>query len=226
MRALLLPGLAATLGCTVVTPPGWPVESDAEPSEVLSATPGVMYGFAPTSWDLPDGRQVAVEVDRCVVGSGVTRALTDVEFAVVFGDSSAPGIRCRTNPAGDGIPQTRFGCWTEGDSGASGRFWLAPGAACEHGTVETSTRSECWSGELTSPDGPVALVHGYLENTGSPVGYLSWVSPQGPLLAADIVTDQQIRLFDLAGNLPAPAHDRLLLYTVALSFWEHATQTD
>ncbi|MBN1771809.1 MAG: hypothetical protein JXB32_11140 [Deltaproteobacteria bacterium] len=225
MRIALLPCLVATLGCTVVTPPGWPVEPDAEP-QVLAATPWVMYGFAPTSWDLPDGRQIGIEVDRCVVGTGLARALTDVEFSVAFRDSPAPGIRCRTDPTGEGVPETRFGCWTEGDAGGSSRFWLAPGGGCAYGAIETATRPHCWNGEFTGPDGPISLVHGYLEDTGSPVGYLSWVGPPGPVIAADIVIDQQIRIHDLVGDLPAASRDRLLLHTVALSFWEHATHSD
>ncbi len=225
MRTPLLLSLVPILGCTVVTPPGWPVEPHAEP-QVVTATPWVMYGFAPTSWDLPDGRQIAVEVDRCAVGTGLARSWTDVEFSVAFRDSPGPGIRCRTDPNGDGVPETRFGCWTEGDAGASSRFWLAPGAGCEYGAVETSTRPHCWNGELTGTDGPVSLVHGYIEDTGSPVGYLSWVGPPGPLIATDIVTDQQIRIYDLADDLPAAVRDRLLLHTVALSFWEHATDSD
>ncbi|PCC73912.1 hypothetical protein SAMN02745121_06168 [Nannocystis exedens] len=41
------------LACAVTYPTGWPAPS--QPSQVLQATRGVMYGAAPRSWGLPDG---------------------------------------------------------------------------------------------------------------------------------------------------------------------------
>jgi len=196
---------------------------------VIGATPWVMYGFAPVSWDLPDGRVILIEVERCAIVSGMGLYTADIDFSAAFRDAPGERIRCRTDPTGPGVPETRFGCWTEGDAASPLQFWIAPGEDCpaRHVPVaRTLTTPSCWNGELTTEGGPIALVHGYLKSTGSPVGYVSWVSQSGALLAADIVVDQRILVYDVGAELPDDLRQRLLLLTVALSWWEHASQPD
>jgi hypothetical protein len=69
----------------------------------------------------------------------------------------------------------------------------------------------------------IELHHGYLESTGSPVGYVSWVAADGtPLVAADIVRELQIELYEVQRQ-PKQMKRMLALATVALHWWEHAS---
>lgn len=222
-RPLLLVALVALTSCTVVPPPGWP--ADAEPSSVITATPGVMYGFAPLSWDLPDGRVARVDVDRCRVGNGMGGRAVDMRFDIMVRGEPSSRIQCQTDPMGPSVPETRFGCWTTETSTPRINFWMAPEMECDASQRQTLTRPSCWDGEVRSHDGRIALVHGYLESAGAPVGRVSWVSDRGPLLAADIVVDQQVRLYDLDAEMSPELRDRLLLFTIALSWWEHAASS-
>ena len=224
MKVLALLSLVGACGCAVSHPPGWPERR--EPPVVVAATPWVMYGFAPLSWDLPDGRVIHVEVERCSVGSTLGGRSVDIDFSAAFRGQPDRRIRCRTDPRGEGVPETRFGCWSEGETGTPVALWMAPELECSGSDHGTLTRASCWDGQGSRGEEPISLVHGLLESTGSPVGYVSWVSRQGPLLAANIVVDQQVRLYDVGAELSPDLRDRLVLLTVALSWWEHASRSD
>ena len=66
----------------------------------------------------------------------------------------------------------------------------------------------------------------YVESTGAPVGQVSWISDANELmLAADIVTEMQVRVYAPDRDLPAEDQRRLMLLTVAVSWWQHATRS-
>lgn len=184
-----------------------------------------MYGAAPTSWDLPSGETILIAVDRASVTSGFGLYHAEIAFT-----ASLPGeqIRCESEPAGPNVPRTRFGCWSTGPGTDDLSFWLAPGEDCparNASHVSTLTTPSCWNGELTVNGARASLQHGYVESTGAPVGYVSWVSASNELLlAADIVTEMQVRLYEPPKELPAQVKRRLILLTVALSWWEHAAR--
>ncbi len=213
-------------GCAVTYPSGW--TRRAAPPELLKATPGVMYGDAPLSWDTAAGERILVEVQDASVASGLGHSASSFRFDVAFRGASQERILCGTQPAGPDVPETRFGCWSPESERELLRFWLAPNLGCPLGSpAQTLTTRECWNGELSLDGEQVQLRHGHLESTGSPVGYLSWVGErQQLLLAADIVREMQVELFDAspAEGVPATLRRRLVLLTVALAYWEHASK--
>ena len=224
MRTLVPILCTPLLACAVVHPPGW--EARKDPPMLISATPWKMYGFAPVSWDLPDGRTIEIDVAECSVTSGMGLYSANIAFSAAIANAPGGEIRCTTDPAGPGVPNTRFGCWTDGDAAEAMKFWLAPDEDCPAQNVsvtKTLTTPRCWNGELTYGDESIALVHGYLESTESPVGYVSWVSDKEPLLAADIVVDSRVLVHDVGADLPDELRQQLILLTVALSWWEHAS---
>lgn len=212
----------ALSACTVVKPPGWPVP---EPEPVLiEATPWRPYGFAPTSWDLPGGERIAIDVKDLRQTSTFGDQRLQADFAVSLGGER---VRCATEPAGADVPETRFGCWSADRKDVS--FWLAPGAGCSgRPRIETLGSSRCWNGEATVRGQRVLLDHAFLAQTGSPVGYVTWRAGDGGrlLLAADIVPELTTRLYLPERPVPPEIHRRLVLLTVALSFWEHAQSSD
>jgi hypothetical protein len=219
--------LLGLCSCAVVHPPGW--EARAVPPTVIGATPGVMYGFAPMSWDLPDGRRIEIDVAECKVTSGIGSYSADIAFSAAFTDDSGDRIRCETAPVGPGVPRTRFGCWNEGDSTEALTFWLAPDEDCparNAAVATTLTNQRCWNGELSHGGETYSLVHGYLAKTESPVGFVSWVAGEEPLLVADIVVDSRVVVHEVDAALPDELRRRLVLLTVALSWWEHASRPD
>jgi hypothetical protein len=224
MRAIFLVVLTS---CAVSYPAGW--EGRAPSPEVVTATPGVMYGQAPRRWDVAGGDKIEVDVRAAAVTSGAGLYREDIRFAIAY--ASAPGGRlvCETEPAGPDFPETRFGCWSESTASEPVRFWMAPDTGCravDSAALDTLTTPGCWRGELTVRGQRIQLRHGYLQATGSPVGYISWVDDRdGVLLAADIVREMSVRLFDPSAARPVSAELRrsLVLLTVALSWWEHAT---
>jgi hypothetical protein len=224
---LALPlALALPLGaCVVNHPEGWP--SDKRNTVVIRATPGHMYGFAPTSWDVPGGGTIRIELARAYVASAAGAYRADIAFTAAL-DGEA--IHCETDPKGAHVPRTRFGCWST--SGGKDRiaFWMNPGAACaadSRSYFSMMTTPGCWRGVATLGDRHVLLEHGYEEATDARVGYISWTAPGDRLLlAADIVTDMQVRLYLPAQAIPPRLQRRLMLLTVALSWWEHASEPD
>ncbi len=221
---LAFPFLASA--CTVIRPPGWPA-GDEQPTTVVQATPGVMYGVAPWSWDVTGGERIRIDVDEASVTSGFGMYHAEIAFTATLGQDQ---IRCESEPSGANVPKTRFGCWSTGSGAEALTFWLAPGEDCpaRHvAHVSTLTTPRCWNGALTMGEQQTTLRHGYLESTGSPVGYVSWLSAAGEvLIAADIVTEMQVRFYEPKKELPAQVKRRLILVTVALSWWEHASRPD
>ncbi len=212
----------ALLGCSVKNPPGWP-EGKAT-GEVISASRGVMYSLAPRRYDLADGQEIRVDLANYAIASGWGKAAAEVQFTTTYVDDPDPGLDCVTEPTGPGVPETRFSCWSRADPEAL-RFWLAPGVGCHlREAIQTTTRSECWQGEAMVQGKRILLRRGHLRRLGWPVGNISWVDEhEQALLVADIVREQQFHLY--AGPIaPAPEMRRaLVLLTVALAWYEHAT---
>lgn len=217
--------LLTSSACATVEPTGWHLRKQ-EPI-VISPTPGRMFGVAPLSWDLPSGEQIQVAVDRARVVSGMGFYRSDIAFTASVGDDA---IRCESEPAGPEVPPTRFGCWSVGTSGNRIAFWIAPTRNCppkDVAYIKTATTPDCWHGELELNGERASLRHGYLKSTKSPVGYITWVTKADELLlAANIVSDLQVRLFEPQQAIAADTMRQLTLLTVALSWWEHASSPD
>jgi hypothetical protein len=219
--------LVTLTGCAVSYPAGW--AGRARTPEVVAATPGVMYGRAPLRWDVAGGDRIHIDVRDAAVASGMGLYRQEIRFTATYASAPDARIVCETEPSGPGVPRTRFGCWSEAGGGEPIRFWMAPGADCQMrdgAVVDTLTTPECWHGELAVPGEQIRLRHGHLQSTGSPVGYVSWVDDGGGmLLAADIVSEMRVELFDPQPARPVAAalRRRLVLLTVALSWWEHAS---
>jgi len=216
--------LALTLllsgGCSVVYPTAWNARTTS--AENVDAMPWMMRASSPTTWDFQGG-QIQLRSARHERLSGMGLYRLDLEFDVLLGRLA---VTCRTEPTGPDVPITRFGCWA-----ATGneplRFWIAPGADCPSrnaGAVQTQTSPTCWDGELTLEGEVVRLSSGYLEPSGTPVGYITWVSDEGELLlAANIVAEQRIQVFDGPSPVSARLRRALLSITVALHHWRHAS---
>lgn len=221
--ALRIASLSLALSaCTIVRPPGWPT-TERKPV-ILEATPFRPYGFAPTSWDLPTGERITIDVQELELTSGIGDQRLEARFSVSLGDER---VRCASDPSGDGVPETRFGCWSADRQDLS--FWLAPGVGCSgRPHAETLTSARCWDGEATVLGQRVLLSHGSLAQTDSPVGYVTWrAADRGTLLlAADIVSELSTALYLPDRPVPSEVHRKLVLLTVALSFWEHAQASD
>lgn len=222
LPALSLLGLL--LACSVKHPPGWP-EGQA-PGEVISAARGGMYSLAPRRWDLADGRQIRVDLAKFSIVSLWGKAAAEVQFTAAYVDDPDPGLDCATEPTGPGVPETRFGCWSRAEPQVL-RFWLAPGVDCRlQQPIRVNKRPECWQGELMIQGQRFRLRQGQLRRLGWPIGHIAWVDErEQALLAADIVREQQFRLY--AGPIaPTPELRRaLVLLTVALAWYEHATSS-
>lgn len=210
---------AATLtGCAVKRPPGYPQDDDR--GWTARAAPGKMFGMAPTSWDLPDGRRATIDVARARVSSGVGSYEADFAFAARL-DGKA--IRCSTSPP-KLKHETRFGCWS---TGHTLEFAIGPDLRCPAGGAAyrtTLTSPACWQGALVIGGKRFELRHGTLESSGAPVGYISWLDARGStLICANTVTDMQVRVVAESSRMPKDLRDTLVLLTIALSYWEHAS---
>lgn len=229
----LLPRVAAAAlvvagGCSVTYPKGWQTLHPS--SDVIQATRWKMYGVAPTSWDLPDGGQVRIDLKKYLLtpSRGATTAQPELIFTAAYPDHPELRVHCQTEPSGPPAPESRFGCWSDADNGQSLQFWLAPGKDCVAWDIpRILTRPECWQGELTVDEHRIALQRGYVTRSGAPVDYIGWLDSEGEvLLGACFVLESQIRLYE--PQTPAALSDRLrkqlILMTVALSYWSHASQ--
>ncbi|MEQ9080909.1 MAG: hypothetical protein RLP09_44005 [Sandaracinaceae bacterium] len=216
--ALLLTG-----GCSVAYPTQW--NARATSAENVDATPWVVYANTPTSWESRDG-QIQLRSTRHERLSGMGLYRLDLEFEVELVGPSGRIITCRTEPTGPDVPSSRFGCWS-GPEGERLRLWIAPGEDCpsrDAGVMRTQTSPACWNGELTFEGDVIRLSSGHLESTGSPVGYITWVSDEGELLlAANIVAEQRIQVFGGPSPVPDRLRRALLPLTVALHHWRHAS---
>lgn len=225
MRRPPLALLLALAACSVRHPPGWP-EGQA-PSEQVTATPWVPTGSAPLRWDLGRGGQIDIDVERRAVLSGGGAYQSEIRFAAAYRDGEGSPLVCATEPAGPGVPRTRFGCWSQGDPAAL-RFWLAPGVDCparHAGTARTLTTPACWDGELEAQGRRLTLRHAHLRRVGAPIGRVAWLDEAGhALLAADIVREARFDLFDVDPPVPPELRRDLVLVTVALAWWEHAAE--
>jgi len=215
---------AASQGCTLIEPAGWPQERRPTPTRKIAATPGVMYGYVPLSWDLENGRTVAIDVDELRLPPLARTA--DVAFSVAYVDDPARRLDCSSElaPPEDGW----FRCEGPGTNGQSVRFRLGPGQRCELSVAEhyrTLTNPACWRGTLDTGAHHFMLDRGHFERNGVVVGYVSWLEGQSPVLAANIVAELQIQLHDKTPQ-PHPADEDLVLATIALHWFEHATSSD
>ncbi len=211
--------------CAVSHPAGWPGEDG--PALVLHATPGHMYGFAPTSWDVPGGGKIRIDLARAYVASAASAYRADIAFTASYDGES---IRCQTDPHHAGLPSTRFGCWSTSGGKDELAFFMAPWRSCAADSRSYSsmmTTPGCWRGVATFGKKRALLEHGYEEATNARVGYITWTAPGDRLLlAADIVSDMQVRLYPPRRAIPPKLQHRLTLLTVALSWWEHASEPD
>lgn len=214
----LLPLCAA---CTVVEPLGWPAERRPAPTRKIVATPGVVYGYAPLSWDLSDGRTVVVDVDELRMPP-LARA-AELDFTVGYRDDPGHAIRCATglDPGAKGW----FRCTGVDAQGQPVTFTMGVDADCELSVtrhMQTYKTLACWEGEAQLSSGAVQLDRGYFERNGIAVGYVSWVRDGQPIYAANIVGELSISVYDGAGS-HHPDDEELALLTIALHWFEHAS---
>ena len=218
MRTITLLCLTMLSGCAVVQPPGWSLRR--EPPMVIAPTPHTVSVGPPRSWDLPDGRVVRLDVDTVAVGTFATLQRADIEFTIAFRDFPSDRISCQTDPEIAGFPETRFGCWSEGLE-----FWLTPGGECAQ-SFQTRLESDCWNGSLMIDGRLISLVRGRMERSELPVGQIAWVSEDVPLLAADTRNEHQLRVYDVGAEMSDELRNQLLLLTVAIYYFERATDLD
>ncbi|AKT42504.1 hypothetical protein [Chondromyces crocatus] len=202
----------------------------AGPPEVLEATPGVPYVKVPLRWDLPGGDEIRITPEKSSATFSLRLDGTEVRFEIAYAREPESRLLCATEPEGPGVPRTHFGCWTPPEAPRPLRFWMAPGVDCPPRHVDatkTLTTPMCWNGELDVEDQTLWLRHAIVDSLRAPVGYVSWLGRDGQLLlAADIVREMQIEVFDpMRQPLANPSLRRqLVLLTVALHWWEHTTQ--
>lgn len=180
-----------------------------------------MYGYAPLSWDLPDGRTIVVDVDELQLPP-LARA-AEATFTVGYRDAPGHAVRCSSGlaPGAEGW----FRCWGVDARDQPIHFDLGAGNDCELSVarhIDTYTTPACWKGRARVAGTEIQLDRGYFERSGMIVGYASWVDGTQPLFAANIVGEQQIQLHDGPSALH-PADADLLLLTVALHWFEQAT---
>ena len=208
----------------LVEPPGWPARPRHDATRQIVATPGVMYGHAPLSWDLPDGRSVAVDVDELRL---VPAARTpEVAFSMAFVDDPDHRVACSSSLAAP--EQGWFRCVGTDAKGRATRFRLGPDQDCEMSVarhIETYTTPGCWRGELEVEGGRFALERGHYQRSGLAVGYVSWTDEGAPVFAANIVSELQVQLYD-GPQAASASDDELLLTTLALHWFEQAIDPD
>ena len=210
---LVLPVLlAVAAGCAVTHPPDYEQLADEEPA-VIQATRGVMYGIAPRSWDLPDGRKVVVESERASLVAGMGFYRVDAAFEIHVG-GGGPSLKCATDPAGPGLGETRFGCW---DDAGQIAFEFASGEACTARNLQvarTMTTPSCWRGVLDVGGEAYEVAYAHLAKSKVVVDRVTWTDADGRVVqAADIVSGVRIELF---GAGPASDADVLVLHALAL----------
>lgn len=204
------------LGCAVTHPPDYE-QLASEPPLVAEATRGVMYGVAPWSWDLPDGRKILLDSERGSLVSGMGLYRLDAAFEVQF-DGGGTRLQCATQPEGPGLPSTRFGCW---DEGGRTTFWFADGAACtarDIGAMETMTTPECWRGVLDIGGSQYRVAYAHTAKSKIVVDRVTWTDPEGRVVqAANIVAEGRVELFHPAALSVSPLDgDTLVLHALAL----------
>lgn len=173
-----------------------------------------MFGYAPLSWDLPDGRTAVVRVDELR-----NPALRDprTRFTVAYQDDPTHAVQCSSGGVSDG--EGWFRCTGAGADEQPLRFVLGRRQSC---TRSSLTDVECWRGDARLGATELKLDRGYLEQSGVVVGYVSWLESRQPVFAANLVVDTGIDIHDRGDEL----HERdadLLLLTVALHWFEHAS---
>ncbi len=227
MKLGLTPPLAiawalSLAACRVTNPDGYDTLREAAPEERVTATPGVMYGFAPRSWDLVDGRQISVELDRARVSSGMGLYAADIAFDVQLeGSAAVPPLRCETRPSGPRVPETRFGCWSEDESV---EYWVGAGRECHDRNVNaarTLGRPECWEGTLRVGDVTYHVDFGHAGRGEWVIDRVTWTDANSAVVqAADLVAEMRVELYrDEA--LPEDQRDALALHAMALHQWVH-----
>jgi hypothetical protein len=217
--SLALPALLACAGCSVTSARGYEALAE-QPAETIEATPGRMFGVAPWSYDLPDGRQVVIDTSRGQQTWGPITAADDVYFEASLGDAR---LVCASEPRGPGVPETRFGCWSPGDREVT--FWMAPGAKCGVRNLDgfaTLTDPTCWDGTLTTPSARYEVAYSWMEAPSSPVAWISWTdAARGEAVqAVNSVVDLRLEVRARPGARGEDA-DLLALHAVALHYWYH-----
>jgi len=197
-------------GCAISYAPGYETLAEQHDVQYIKATPMRMFGGAPWSYDLPDKRQVEINVKETPTNT-ISLHLDQTE------------LECRWNPSGPNIPETRFGCWSPGSDHVS--FWLAPDQGCsgrDLGLSRGFTSPNCWKGTLQTEHARyhVAYSHaGALEIT-VPVVTWSDIDSGTTVQGVDSVLTGTLELHASHQRDPRDA-DMLMLHAVALHYWFH-----
>jgi len=214
VAASLVAGLGL-VGCHVTNPRGYDQLTTAPHVEPLAP---VQEG--PLTWRMPDGGRVTIEMEPSWVHVGTRRFRADLAYSATFGTLT---LHCATEPKGPGVPETRFGCWSDAEDVT---FWVAPDTACpaRHTAYRQTLRTPaCWRGVLTTPTTKYTTAHAYITQRGHVIHRVSWLDETGTVQqAADLVVERRPRIFH------ATETDRALLslHAVALQFWLDAIDLD
>jgi len=203
-------------------PAGYDALVDQVSEERISGERGVMYGFAPVAYNLADGRQVVVDLDRDSLTSGRLLFAMDIGFEVGFATSSeSPRLRCETRPNGPTDLEVRFGCW---NADASIQYWVGIGEECSDrrlGAVETSQRPECWEGVLAVEDEMYTVAFGQFGRNEWVLNRVAWTDADGTIVqAANLVAKHSVQVHS-AAELPEEHRDAITLHALALHQWIH-----
>lgn len=202
---------ASLLGCATVPPPGFDGRASLESVQVV-ATPGVMYGSAPRSWQAPGG-DVKVTIEQAVVAAGLGLYLSELAYAVGFAARGEPPLRCRSSTSSAEL----LVC-----DGSRHDVHLRLGPGCRY----PRDLAEPACGHATLDVGPrrLQLHEGHVRRLGTPSGQLGLVDESGTLVAAaDIVAESFIDMW-LPAEPAAPVEREVaLLVFVAYHQWRHRT---
>lgn len=230
MRAqhlLIIPLFVSLLlgsGCTkVISPPGYEELKATHKPQTLHASPFKPYGIMPSSYDLPDKRQLKIKVEHYHQTSGQGDSRVHMRYEVTLSDRA---IKCETHPQGPHTPAARFGCWSL-DAQEPLMMWIASGSSCQSQDIsasQTLLRPECWQGVITTSKQRYNIELGRLDGVNSPVHYVSWTDADGTAAqAANLVAELQVELWQTTTvALDRDEQDRLILSAMALHYWLHA----
>lgn len=208
--------VAASLlgGCATVPPPGFEARASLDPVKLV-ATPGVMYGSAPRSWQAPGG-DVEVALEQAVVAAGLGLYLSALAYTVAPSAQGEPPLRCRASTSSTEL----LAC-----DGSRHDVHLRLGPGCRY--PRDLTEPACGHATLQVGSRRLQLHEGHVRRLGTPSGQLGLVDEHGTLVAAaDIVAKSVIDTW-LPAEPAAPVEREVaLLVFVAYHQWRHRTSAD